>query len=172
MAGPAVNEARFGARDAQPLDNLTGDARDVLKGLFGDVNPQDLPIEARIAKERLARVRAIAARKFSDAEGVELLEALCDATVRRPLTLGPYGKSCDEVALYAKQREGQNETTYLLLAWIAEGRSEQPPQREGKTHAPQNATARNDRNVRPGKRGRRQRPRRPGGASGTAGSTE
>jgi hypothetical protein len=137
---PAVSEARFGARDAQPLDQLVGDARDVLEGLFGKVDTKDLPMAARIAQERLARIRSIAARLFSGPDGTELLEALCDATVRRPITLGPYGKTADEVAMYAKQREGQNETVFLLLAWIAEGRSEQPPQREGQTHAPQNAT--------------------------------
>lgn len=135
MTGPAVSPARFGARNAQPLENLTTDARSILDGLFAKPDPKDLPMEARIEQERLARVKAIAARKFGDAEGLELLEALCDGTVRRPVTLGPYGKSVEEVALYAKQREGQNETIFMLLAWIAEGRSEQPPQREGRIHA-------------------------------------
>jgi hypothetical protein len=169
-----VSEARFGVRDAQPLDALMGDARDVLDGLFGKVDNKDLPITARIAQERQDRIRSVAARLFSSAEGIELLEALCDATVRRPVTLGPYGKTIDEVALYAKQREGQNETTFLLLAWIAEGRSEQPPQREGLTHAPQKPTTRNNRTgARAARRtGTRRKPgtSRAGGSSGS-GST-
>lgn len=141
MTGPAVSSARFGARNAQPLESLMGDARSVLDGLFPDNDA--LPVEARIERERIARVRGIAARLFGDRDGLELLEALCDATVRRPVTLGPYGKSCEEVALYAKQREGQNETIYLLLAWIAEGRAEKPPNREGQIHEDTPQTARN-----------------------------
>jgi hypothetical protein len=167
-----VSEARFGVRDAQPLDALMGDARDVLDGLFGKVDNKDLPITARIAQEREDHIRAAAARVAATPDGLVLIEALCDATVRRPVTLGPYGKTIDEVAMYAKQREGQNETTFLLLAWIAAGRSEQPPQREGLTHAPQKQATRNNRTVRTGDRrrdGRQQSRRRPGRGGGPTG---
>ena len=129
---PAVSPARFGAREAQPLDRIMGDARSVMEGLFDTSSRDNLPIEARIEQKRLERVRAIAARKFGDAEGAELLEALCDVTVRRPVMMVLPGVKLEDAALYASKREGQNDTIYLLLAWIAAGRSEQPPQREGR----------------------------------------
>lgn len=157
MTGPAISQARFGARNAQPLDDLMKDARSIAAGLFDQANPDDMPLEARQEQERVARVRAIAARKFGDDDGLELLEALCDATVRRPITLGPIGKTCEEVALYARQREGQNETLFMLLAWIAEGRSEQPPQREGKIHADTKLATRNKRAARSGRGSGRRR---------------
>jgi hypothetical protein len=129
---PAVNPSRFGARQAQPVDALMGDARDILEGLFSKPDPKDMPMEARIEAERLERIRGIAARKFGDAEGQELLEALCDATVRRPVMIVLPGVKLEDAALYASKREGQNDTLFLLLAWIAAGRSERPPQREGR----------------------------------------
>lgn len=127
----AINQNRFGTRDAQPLGNYFGDAKSVLEGLFGKSSEKDLPIAAQAQIEATQRIRAIAARLFGGAEGEELLEALCDATLRRPFTLPPQGFTAEQRLSYADQREGQAQTTFMLLAWIAEGRGEQQPQREG-----------------------------------------
>jgi hypothetical protein len=134
MTGPMVNPARFGPRQAQPLDGFMADAKDVLQGLFDKPDTADLPAPARIAIESQQHIRAIAARKFADAEGEELLEALCDAVLRKPFCLPAHAGSAEQRLAYADQREGQAHTIYLLLAWIAEGRSEQQPQREGATN--------------------------------------
>lgn len=131
----AISQNRFGARDAQPLDGFMGGARGIIEDLFGKNNPNDLPPMARAAIEQTSRVREIAARLFATADGEELLEALCDATVRRPTFLTQAGMPADQVLALGSFREGQAATVFLLLAWIAEGRSEQPPQREG-NHAP------------------------------------
>ncbi|MGY3392940.1 hypothetical protein ACVWW6_005531 [Bradyrhizobium sp. USDA 3311] len=130
----AINQNRFGTRDAQPLGSFLGDAKDVLEGLFGTSDKKDLPALAQAQIEATQRVRAIAARLFGTPEGEELLEALCDATLRRPFTLPPVAAGAEQRLAYADQREGQAQTIYMLLAWIAEGRSEQQPQREG-SHA-------------------------------------
>jgi hypothetical protein len=130
----AIGQNRFGARDAQPLDNYVGSAKDVLQGLFGDNGVKDMPPFAQAAIEQNDRIRAIAARKFGDAEGEELLEALCDATLRRPVFITQMNMPPDQVLALGQFREGMGATVFLLLAWIAEGRSEQPPQREG-SHA-------------------------------------
>ena len=130
----AINQNRFGTRDAQPLGNFLGDAKSVLEGLFGPTDNKDLPAMAQAQIEATKRVREIAARKFGDADGEELLEALCDAALRRPFTLPPQAFSAEQRLAYADQREGQAQMIFMLLAWIAEGRSEQPPQREG-SHA-------------------------------------
>jgi hypothetical protein len=127
----AINQNRFGARDPQPLDSFMGSAKDVLKGLFGEASAADLPPFAQAAIEQNERIRAIAARKFGDAEGEELLEALCDATLRRPTFITQAGMPPDQVLALGQFREGMAATVFLLLAWIAEGRAEQPPQREG-----------------------------------------
>lgn len=131
----AINQNRFGARDAQPLDSFMGSAKDILAGMFGETSAKDLPPLARAAIEQTQRVREIAARLFGTPDGEELLEALCDATVRRPTFLTQAGMPADQVLALGSFREGQAATVFLLLAWIAEGRSEQPPQREG-NHAP------------------------------------
>ncbi len=131
----AVSPSRFGARDAQPLDSYLAGAGQLVEDLFGKSNPNDLPPMARAAIEQTQRVRVLAARLFGTPDGEELLEALCDATVRRPTFLTQAGMPADQVLALGSFREGQAATVFLLLAWIAEGRSEQPPQREG-NHAP------------------------------------
>lgn len=131
----AISQNRFGARDAQPLDGFMGGAKSIIEDLFGKSDPNDLPPMARAAIEQTQRVREIAARLFGTPDGEELLEALCDATVRRPTFLTQAGMPADQVLALGSFREGQAATVFLLLAWIAEGRSEQPPQREG-NHAP------------------------------------
>ena len=140
MSGnPVVSSARFGARDAQPLDTFKGDARDILKGLektkFGE-----MPALAKAQVEQTERIYAIAARKFGDKEGEELLEALCDATLRRPIFLTQMGLPSEQVLALGQFREGMGATVFLLLAWIAQARNEQQPQREGTTHAPSRRT--------------------------------
>jgi enoyl-CoA hydratase/carnithine racemase len=130
----AINHNRFGARDAQPLGSIMGDAKSILDGLFGPSDKKDLPALAQAQIEATQRVREIAARIFATPDGEELLEALCDAALRRPFTLPPTAATADQRLAYADQREGQAQVVYMLLAWIAEGRSEQPPQREG-SHA-------------------------------------
>lgn len=132
----AIDGNRFGARDAQPLAGYSADARSILDGLFGKSDPADLPPAARIAIEQSQRIRDIAARKFGDADGEALLEALCDATLRRPFFITQLGLPPDQVLAQGQFREGMAATVYLLLAWIAEGRNEEPPQREGPIHAP------------------------------------
>lgn len=155
MAGPAVSPAMFGARQAQPLDHSMADAREMLAGLFDKPNAKDLPPFARAALEQTARVRSIAARLFAPgSDGEELLEALCDTTLRRPTFVTQLGVPSDQVLAVGQFREGMAATIYLLLAWIAEGRSEQPPQREGDVHVTQ-------------RRGRSRR-RRPAAAAGPA----
>lgn len=127
----AVGQNRFGARDAQPLGNYFADAKGILEGLFGPKAENDMPVFARAAIEQSQRLREIAARKFGDPDGEELLEALCDATLRRPTFLTQMGMPADQVLAMGQFREGMGATVFLLLAWIAEGRREQPPQREG-----------------------------------------
>lgn len=127
----AINQSRFNARDAQPVDNFMGSAKDILHGLFGDADKKDLPAFAQAAIENTTRIREIAARKFGDADGEELLEALCDVTLRRPMFITQAGMPTDQVLALGQFREGMSAMVFLLLAWIAEGRSEQPPQREG-----------------------------------------
>lgn len=127
----AINPNRFGARDAQPIGNYFSDAKSMLEGLFGPDSSKDLPLFAQAAIEQTARLRAIAARKFGDAEGEELLEALCDATLRRPTFITQMGMPADQVLAMGQFREGMGATVFLLLAWIAEGRQEQAPQRDG-----------------------------------------
>jgi hypothetical protein len=136
MAGPAVNPAVFSARQAQPLEQMMGDAKSAIEDLFGKTDPKDLPAWARAAVENKERIRGLAARLFApNTEGEELLEALCDVVMRRPFVAPALGVPADQAARYADQREGQAQTIFILLAWIAEGRSEQPPQREGESHA-------------------------------------
>jgi hypothetical protein len=130
----AISQNRFGARDAQPLDNYADNAKSVLEGLFGKTSASDLPPFAQAAIENTRRVRALAAAKFGDADGEELLEALCDVTLRRPIFLTQAGMPSDQVLALGQFREGMAATVFLLLAWIAEGRSEQPPQREALQH--------------------------------------
>lgn len=131
---PAI-PASFGARQAQPLDGLSADARGVLEGLFGKPDPADIPALAQAAIDAQARIRGIAARLFGSAEGEELLEFLCDHAMRRPFLIVQPNVSAEFATLYAAKREGQAEMIYFLLALIAEGRSEQAPSREGQNHA-------------------------------------
>lgn len=126
---------RFGARDAQPLDSFSGGAKQLVEDLFGKINKGDMPVFAQAAVEQTERIRAIAARKFGDAEGEELLEALCDITLRRPTFITQSGMPPDQVLALGQFREGMGAMVFILLAWIAEGRGEQQPQREGTTHA-------------------------------------
>ena len=130
---PVVGPASFGPRQAQPLDHLMGDARSAVEGLFGKTATDELPPFARAAIENTARVRGLAARLFAGAEGEELLEALCDAVIRRPMFITQMGLPPDQVLAMGQFREGMSASIFLLLTWIAEGRSEQPPQREGGT---------------------------------------
>jgi hypothetical protein len=127
----AINPNRFGARDAQPIGNYFSDAKSMLEGLFGSASNKDLPLFAQAAIEQTARIRAIAARLFGSADGEELLEALCDATLRRPTFITQMGMPADQVLAMGQFREGMGATVFLLLTWIAEGRQEQAPQREG-----------------------------------------
>lgn len=131
MNAPIVSPARFGPRQAQPVDSFLGDAKSVLEGLFAKVDPKDLPPEARMAVETRERIATIAARKFGDAEGEELLEAICDEALRRPFTLPAHSATGKQRLAYADQREGQAQLAYWILALIAAGRSEQQPQRNG-----------------------------------------
>ncbi len=131
MTSPALAPAHFGPRNAQPLDQIIPGALDVLQGLFAPPDPKDMPPLARAAMEAQAEIKRIASEKFSDDAGRMLLEAICDATIRRPVMVVVRGLTIEQAALYAAKREGQNDTVYMLLAMIAGGRGEQPPAREG-----------------------------------------
>lgn len=132
----AVSAASFGPRQAQPLDNYMNDAKSVLEGLFGPSDKKDLPVLAQAAIEQTRHIRGIAASLFMPgSDGEELLEALCDATLRRPTFITQMGLPSDQVLAMGQFREGMGAAIFLLLAWIADGRSEQPPQREGESHA-------------------------------------
>lgn len=135
MSAPALNPARFGPRDAQPLDGFIADAKSIVEGLFGQAKEKDLPPFAQAAIEEQERIRAIAARLFGSRDGEDLLEALCDACLRRPVFVTQIGVDPMQALAYGAFREGQAAAVYLLLAWIAEGRSEQAPNREGTSHA-------------------------------------
>lgn len=126
---------RFGARDAQPLESYMGGAKKLVEDLFGKINTGDMPAFAQASIEQTERLRAIAARIFGTAEGEELLEALCDITLRRPTFITQSGMPPDQVLALGQFREGMGAMVFILLAWIAEGRGEQQPQREGTTHA-------------------------------------
>lgn len=128
----AVNPASFGPRQAQPLENFMTDAKSIVEGLFGKTDPKDLPPMAQAAIEARARIRSIAAQTFPvGAAAEQLLEHLADAMLRRPFMIVQPGVPLDQAALYGAKREGQADAIYYLLALIAEGRSEQAPQREG-----------------------------------------
>ncbi|KIZ47390.1 MULTISPECIES: hypothetical protein [Rhodopseudomonas] len=131
MSGPAVNPAHFGPRQAQPLDGLSLDAKSILEGLFDAPNAKDMPAFARAAIEQNERIRNLAARLLGEGDGEELMEALCDVTLRRATFITQMGMPSDQVLAMGQFREGMAATVYLLLAWIAEGRSEQQPNREG-----------------------------------------
>lgn len=132
----AMNPSYFGARDAMPLDRFVGDARHVVESLFGKSSVEDLPPAARLAIEQQERIHALAARIFAPGtDGEELLEALCDATLRRPVFVTHLGVDPMQALAAGAHREGQNAAIYLLLAWIAQGRGEPQPQREGPHHA-------------------------------------
>lgn len=129
MTGPVVNPARFGGRQAQPLDDLVADAKDVLAGLFDKPETKDLPPFAQAAIAAQAQVRGAAARMF-EGEGEALLEHLCDVALRRPVFVTQLGIDPQQALLYGAFREGQAAMIYYLLQLIAEGRSEQAPSRE------------------------------------------
>lgn len=135
MTGPAIPANYFGARDAQPLGGYMDGAKQLVEDLFGKISTKDLPTFAQAAIEQTKEVRAIAARKFGDAEGEMLLEALCDITLRRPTFITQSGMPSDQVLALGQFREGMSAMVFILLAWIAEGRGEQQPQREGANHA-------------------------------------
>lgn len=130
MSKPAVNPARYGGRQAQPIDLLIRQAGGVTKGLF-DQRPENMDAASQAVVEEASRIKAIAARKFLDPDGIALLEFLCDGTVRRPVALSVPGMSRDQAFDHALTREGHNQAIYWLLGLIAEGRNEQKPQREG-----------------------------------------
>lgn len=130
MSEPAIRS--FTPHGAQPIESMIADAKGVLEGLFAKpLDTKDLPAHARAQIEASQRVKATAARFFSTAEGREFFEALCDATVRRPVVLVAPQMNADAALLYAAKREGQNEAVYMLLAMIAEGLGQQPIAREG-----------------------------------------
>jgi hypothetical protein len=56
--------------------------------------------------EASERIRALAARKFGDADGEELLEALCDATLRRPTFITQMGVDPMQALMFGAFREG------------------------------------------------------------------
>jgi hypothetical protein len=150
----AVNTARFGARDAQPLDDLMGGAGDILKGLFDKPATKELPAFAQAAIEDQKLMRSAAARIFAPgSEGEQLLDYLCDAMIRRPVFVTQLGVDPMQALSYGAFREGQAAAIFYLLALVAEGRSEQPPQREG-NHAHKNTRVRiKRRQPRPRRRG-------------------
>lgn len=130
MTGPAIDPARFGARQAQPLDDFIADAPDMLQGLFGSPRAKDLPPFARAAIEAQQQVRGIAARLFSTPEGEALLEHLCDAVLRRPVFVTQLGIDPQQALMFGAFREGQAAAVFYLLSLIAAGRGEQEPSRE------------------------------------------
>lgn len=149
----AVSSARFGARDAQPLDDLMAGAGDILKGLFDKPATTQLPAFAQAAIEDQKLMRAAAARIFAPgSDGEQLLDYLCDAMIRRPVFVTQLGVDPMQALSYGAFREGQAAAIFYLLALVAEGRSEQPPQREG-NHAHSN------KRVRPKSRSTRRRKR-------------
>jgi hypothetical protein len=130
MSGPYVPAARYSPRAAQPLENYVHGAKDVIEGLFQQAD-KDLPPFAQALKEQAERVRGAAARLFDTPDGREVLEYLCDATLRRPTFIAHLGLDPMRAYAHGVLREGQNTAVYLLLSLIAEGRGEQPVTREG-----------------------------------------
>lgn len=127
------NPASFGAREAQPIDAMMDKLMAQGWDFFGDKLTETLDTSSRRAWssefEAEAKRRAgDAAALFATREGREILEWLCDITVRRPIWVMNLGS---EALTYAAMREGQNAIIYTLMKLIAEGRKEQPPEREG-----------------------------------------
>ncbi len=130
------NPTSFGPREAQPIDNMLSQLAANGWDFFGDkLNGPDVTA-ARAWSQQLendAIQRASdAAAIFGTVEGWRVLEWLCDITVRRPIWI----MNVSEPLSYAAMREGQNAIVYTLLRLIAEGRKEQPPQRQGSMHVP------------------------------------
>ncbi len=130
MSGPAI-PASFGARQAMPAEGFALDARSILAGLFDQVNPEDLPADARAALEAQQHIAQAAARLFASDDGRTVLEWLCDVTLRRPVFMTQLGLDPMQAHVHGAFREGQNALVFAIMAAMAEGRQEQPPQREG-----------------------------------------
>lgn len=130
------NPTSFGPREAQPIDNMISQLMASGWEFFGDkLSGPD--VDTSRAWSRQLEADAIqrasdAAAIFGTVEGRRVLEWLCDVTVRRPMWI----MNVSEPLTYAAMREGQNAIVYILLRLIAEGRKEQPPQRQGSMHVP------------------------------------
>ncbi len=130
------NPTTFGPREAQPIDNMLAQMAANGWDFFGDkLAGPDVTAERawsqQLESEAVQRA-SDAAAIFGTVEGKRVLEWLCDVTVRRPIWI----MNVSDPLPYAAMREGQNAIVYILLRLIAEGRKEQPPQRQGSMHVP------------------------------------
>lgn len=130
------NPTSFGPREAQPIDSMISQLMSSGWDFFGDklTGPD---VDSSRAWSRQLEADAVqrasdAAAIFGTIEGRRVLEWLCDVTVRRPMWI----MNVSDPLLYAAMREGQNAIVYILLRLIAEGRKEQPPERQGSMHVP------------------------------------
>ena len=127
MTQPAI-PARYGPREAQPLDAMLGQAGaadfDVYERALGTDKDAIKPPPLDEVSAEAARS---AARLFATEDGRRVVEFLADVSVRRPVLF----HGIPDPALYAMMREGQNGLFYTLLKLIAAGREETPPTREG-----------------------------------------
>jgi hypothetical protein len=123
---PAI-PARFGAREAQPLEGFLASTKqfDLDKLLERADQFGTVAIEKELAAARAqvaAQWREIA-EKYPAA-----IEWLCDISLRRPVHLPMLGA---EGQLYAAHRDGANALAWQIIQAIAEGRDQPPPMREG-----------------------------------------
>lgn len=129
---PATPNASYGARHAMPIDQYIsqiGKVDEFLEGLFPGASDEEI----REAAEQVKRIHATAARLFATADGRELLEWLCDLTLRRSKFIVAPGMSPGVGYALAALQEGKQQVVWMLICAIAMGRSERPPTREGPT---------------------------------------
>ena len=127
MSQPAIPPS-YGARQAQPLDDMIGGAKGW--GFFDDPDPKaERGTWQESEKEAVEAAARAAAAVMATRQGKILVEFLADITVRRPMFF--VQMPAGEREAYAALREGQNGLFYTLLALVAQGRQEQQTVRKG-----------------------------------------
>lgn len=125
---PAI-PASFGARQAVPTDLLENALRDIdidamLEQLSGRLDTRGRSDFVEQQSEARARIAALAAEFAASTHYKPLWEWMLDITLRRPVSIWGLG---DDRFEYVERREGGNAVMWQIIAAVAEGRGEMPP---------------------------------------------